>query len=152
MRAVLLALATVFATAAPTAADRFWLSYDGVGLGLVPLGGIEVDADVDTQRYAVTATLQSRGLLNLFERTHLVATSQGVPRLWRRSLAGDRAEPLEGTDGAQFPTWIPAGDAVTFFAGGELRQLRLADGTVSVLGAAAAPAGATWLSDGTLDG
>ncbi len=78
MRAVLLALATLFATAAPAAADRFWLSYDGVGLGLVPLGGIEVDADVDAQRYAVTATLQSRGLLNLFERTHLVATAQGV--------------------------------------------------------------------------
>jgi hypothetical protein len=78
MRAVLLALATLFATAAPAAADRFWLSYDGAGLGLVPLGGIEVDADVDEQRYTVTATLQSRGLLNLFERTHLVATSQGV--------------------------------------------------------------------------
>lgn len=78
MRAVLLALAALFATAAPAAADRFWLSYNGAGLGLVPLGGIEVDADVDEERYTVTATLQSRGLLNLFERTHLVATSQGV--------------------------------------------------------------------------
>ncbi len=78
MRTVLFAFAALIASATPAAADRFWLSYDGAGLGLVPLGGIEVDADVDDQRYAVTATLESRGLLNLFERTHLVATSQGL--------------------------------------------------------------------------
>jgi len=78
MRVLLLALAALIATAAPAAADRFWLEYEGFGLGLVPLGGIAVDADVDNEQYRVTATLQSRGLLNLFERTHLVATSQGV--------------------------------------------------------------------------
>jgi hypothetical protein len=78
MRVLVLALAALLASAAPAAADRFWLEYDGVGLGLVPLGGITVDADVDDERYSVTATLQSRGLLNLFERTHLVAISQGV--------------------------------------------------------------------------
>lgn len=78
MRAALFALAVLIGTAAPAAADRFWLSYDGAGLGLVPLGGVEVDADVNEQSYNVTATLTSRGLLNLFERTHLVATSQGV--------------------------------------------------------------------------
>jgi hypothetical protein len=78
MRALFFALAALFATAAPAAADRFWLEYDGVGLGLIPLGGIRVDADVDDAQYSVTATLESRGLLNLFERTHLVATSQGA--------------------------------------------------------------------------
>jgi hypothetical protein len=78
MRAILLVLAAMLATATPAAADRFWLEYDGVGLGLVPLGGIAVDANVDDDSYQVTATLQSRGLLNLFERTHLVATSHGA--------------------------------------------------------------------------
>lgn len=78
MRAVCLAIAMLIATAAPAAADRFWLEYSGYGLGLVPLGGITVDADIDQERYAVSATLESRGLLNLFERTHLVAVSQGV--------------------------------------------------------------------------
>lgn len=81
-------MAALVLTASPAVADRFWLEYDGVGLGLVPLGGIAVDADVDEQRYSVTARLQSRGLLNLFERTHLVATSQGAIRngqvLWRQ--------------------------------------------------------------------
>jgi len=78
MRAFVIAFFSLFATAAPAAADRFWLEYDGYGLGLVPLGGISVDADVDERQYRVTATLESRGLLNLFERTHLVATSQGA--------------------------------------------------------------------------
>lgn len=78
MRVLFAAIAALFITAAPAAADRFWLEYDGVGLGLVPLGGIRVDASVDAEQYSVTATLESRGLLNLFEPTHLVATSQGL--------------------------------------------------------------------------
>jgi hypothetical protein len=78
MRAALLALAALFATAAPAAADRFMLNYDGLGLGLVPLGGIAVDANVSETDYAITATLESRGLLNLFERTNLRAESAGL--------------------------------------------------------------------------
>jgi hypothetical protein len=78
MRAALLALAALFATAAPAAADRFMLNYDGLGLGLVPLGGISVDANVTETDYAITATLESRGLLNLFERTNLRAESSGL--------------------------------------------------------------------------
>lgn len=77
MRAALLALAALLLTAAPAAADRFLLSYDGVGLGFVPLGGITVDANVDDTSYNVTATLESRGLMNLFERTNLTARAQG---------------------------------------------------------------------------
>lgn len=78
MRAALLALAALAATVAPAHADRFLLNYDGMGLGLVPLGGITVDARVDDTSYDVTAVLQSRGLLNLFERTNLRAESSGV--------------------------------------------------------------------------
>lgn len=88
MRAMLLALAALFACAAPAAADRFSLTYDGVGLGFVPLGAITVDADVSEDSYSVTATLQSRGLLNLFERTNLDATASGLIQNgavhWRR--------------------------------------------------------------------
>lgn len=78
MRALLFALAALVAGAGPAAADRFSLSYDGVGLGFVPLGGITVDADVSEDSYSVTATLESRGLLNLFERTNLQARSSGL--------------------------------------------------------------------------
>lgn len=78
MRVLLTTIAILIVTAAPAGADRFRLEYEGFGLGLVPLGAITVDARVDAEDYDVTATLQSRGLLNLFERTHLVATSQGL--------------------------------------------------------------------------
>lgn len=88
MRAALLALATLFAFAAPAAADRFSLTYDGVGLGVVPLGGVTVDADVSSDSYSIRATLRSRGLMNLFERTNLEASASGVIQngavLWRR--------------------------------------------------------------------
>jgi hypothetical protein len=88
MRAALLALAVTIASAAPAAADRFSLTYDGVGLGFVPLGGVTVDADVSEDSYDITATLHSRGLLDLFERTNLRAQASGVIRHgsvhWRR--------------------------------------------------------------------
>ncbi|MBC7770148.1 MAG: DUF3108 domain-containing protein [Phycisphaerales bacterium] len=88
MRAALLALAALFLSAGSAAADRFSLTYDGVGLGFVPLGGVTVDADVSEDSYSITATLQSRGLLNLFERTSLRAEASGAISngnvLWRR--------------------------------------------------------------------
>jgi Tol biopolymer transport system component len=78
-----------------------------------------------------------------------VATSAGIPRLWRRSLDADRAEPLSGTEGAAMPAWKGTG-AVSFFASGRLRQLALGEGTLRDLAAAPAPRGASWLPDGSL--
>ena len=78
MRALLTAIIALFISAAPAAADRFTLTYDGVGLGFVPLGGISVDANVSDEDYEIRARLQSRGLLDLFERTNLTATATGL--------------------------------------------------------------------------
>ena len=41
------------------------------------------------------------------QRIVFVATSEGVPKLWLRSLDSDRAAPLAGTDGAMAPFWSP---------------------------------------------
>jgi len=88
MRVLLLTLAALFAFAAPAAADRFSLTYDGVGLGFVPLGVVTVDANISEDSYDITATLRSRGLLNVFERTNLRAQASGTIRnsavLWQR--------------------------------------------------------------------
>lgn len=78
MRALLLAVAALFACAPPAAADRFSLTYNGYGLGFVPLGHLTVDANVSEEDYDVTATIESRGILNLFERTRLRATATGA--------------------------------------------------------------------------
>lgn len=78
MRALAAVLAILFMFAAPARADRFMLSYNGYGLGFVPVGGATVDADVSEDSYGITATLQSRGILNLFERTSIRAVASGV--------------------------------------------------------------------------
>ncbi len=78
MRAALAALVIAVCAATPAAADRFSLTYDASGLGFVPLGAMTVDANVSREDYEVTATIQSRGILNLFERTNLTATSTGL--------------------------------------------------------------------------
>ena len=79
-----------------------------------------------------------------------VATSAGVPQLWRRPFDADRAEPLIGTDGASMPAWKPGGRVVSFFARGTLRQIGLDDGVVRDLVEAPSPSGASWLADGSL--
>lgn len=78
MRTVFAAIAVLFACASPAAADRFSLTYNGYGLGFVPLGHLTVDANITDADYDVSATIESRGILNLFERTNLRAASSGL--------------------------------------------------------------------------
>ncbi|MBL8546563.1 MAG: DUF3108 domain-containing protein [Hyphomonadaceae bacterium] len=77
MRALLAFLALAL-LATPASADRFALTYDGFGLGFVPVGGVAVDADVTDESYDISATVASRGILNLFERTNIRANSSGA--------------------------------------------------------------------------
>ena len=74
----------------------------------------------------------------------------GVRQLWRRSLDSEQADALPGTEGAQLPAWKQTGHVVSFFAGGRLRQMAMESGVVADLAVAPAPAGATWLADGSL--
>ncbi len=76
MRLLLIAFA-LSALTGPAAADRYVLSYDGLALGLAPLGEITIDAAVSEGDYRAHATLRSSGLMNLFERTDLRATATG---------------------------------------------------------------------------
>jgi len=78
MRSAAFALALLFATAAPAAADRFSLTYEGTALGVLPVGGATLDADVTDTDYQITASLRSGGIAALFERTNLTATSSGL--------------------------------------------------------------------------
>ncbi len=88
MRRFILILFSALALAAPAHADRFSLTYDGLGLGFLPIGGMTIDANVEESSYEVSASLFSRGILNLFERTNLQATASGVivndTVAWRR--------------------------------------------------------------------
>lgn len=78
MRCVIAALAFLFAAAGPAAADRFSLTYEGTALGVLPVGGASLDADVSEEDYQITASLRSGGIAALFERTNLTANASGL--------------------------------------------------------------------------
>jgi Tol biopolymer transport system component len=79
-----------------------------------------------------------------------VATSNGVARLWRRTLDSATAVVIPRTEGARLPAWKPTGTVVAFFVGSRLKQVSLADGAVRDLVDAPGALGATWLPDGSL--
>jgi eukaryotic-like serine/threonine-protein kinase len=74
-----------------------------------------------------------------------VASSEGVSRLWLRSLAVATAQPLAGTEGASHPFWSPDSRSIGFFAVGQLKRLDIGGGRPEVL-AKNAPIsrGGTW--------
>lgn len=74
----LLFLAAFLACASPAAADRFAMRYEGWALGVLRIGDISVDVDVSADTYEISTALQSRGLLNWFERTNLRAMAAGA--------------------------------------------------------------------------
>jgi Tol biopolymer transport system component len=51
-----------------------------------------------------------------------VASGEGAPRLWIRSLAGTDARPVPGTEGARHPFWSADSQSVAFFADGALNR------------------------------
>jgi eukaryotic-like serine/threonine-protein kinase len=79
-----------------------------------------------------------------------IATFEGRPRLWLRSLDGVSARPLAGTDDAFYPFWSPDSRSIGFFASGGLKRLDLDTGLVRQLATAPNPLGGTWIRDGTI--
>ena len=74
----------------------------------------------------------------------------GKTALWVRSLSSATAQQLGDTDGAEFPFWSPDGRSIGFFAGGRLKTVNLAGGSMQTLCDVQIPFGATWNRDGTI--
>ncbi|KAF0182265.1 MAG: DUF3108 domain-containing protein [Hyphomonadaceae bacterium] len=77
LRPLATAAAVLVLWAAPAHADRFALEYDGNLFGIAPLGGVTFDISTGPEDYDVKATLRTGGLLRLFERTDIVARTEG---------------------------------------------------------------------------
>jgi Protein kinase domain/WD40-like Beta Propeller Repeat len=60
-------------------------------------------------------------------------SAAGKVLLWVRALDSVTAQPLAGTEGAEFPFWSPNSRSLGFFVGGKLKKIEAAGGTVSVL-------------------
>ncbi|MEQ1760881.1 MAG: protein kinase [Vicinamibacterales bacterium] len=79
-----------------------------------------------------------------------VASADGAPQLWLRSLASTGAVPLPGTENATYPLWAPDGRAIAFFADSKLKRLDLGGGQPQVLHDVVGMRGAAWGADGVL--
>jgi serine/threonine protein kinase/Tol biopolymer transport system component len=81
-----------------------------------------------------------------------VATSDGVSKLWLRSLESSNAAPLAGTDGAEAPFWSPDSRAIGFFTttDGQLKRIDIDTRSLKVLGNVPIGTGGTWNQDGTI--
>jgi eukaryotic-like serine/threonine-protein kinase len=79
-----------------------------------------------------------------------VASVDGTPRIWVRSLDRLTSQPLTGTEEATHPFWAPDGRAIGFFAAGKLKRIDPMGGPAQVLADAPAERGGTWNGDGVI--
>jgi eukaryotic-like serine/threonine-protein kinase len=75
-----------------------------------------------------------------------VATSDGKPQLWLRTLDAVSPRPLPGTDDAARPFWSPDSRKVGFWANFQLKRIDLDSGAVRVLSTSGSNGGA-WNRD-----
>ena len=81
-----------------------------------------------------------------------VASTEGISRLYVRSIGDITPRALPGTDGASNPVFSTDGKEIAFFTAGRLKKTTLGGAvtTVTEAGADGDPRGITWLPDGTL--
>src|SRR5207237_1083238 len=107
----------------------------------------EVRLDITTQP---TTNQVSLALSPNGQKMAYAAISEGVTRLWLRSLDSSSARPLPGTDGAKYPFWSPDNRSIGFFANDKLKRIDIDDGSVHTLVDAPIGDGGTWNRDGVI--
>ena len=80
-----------------------------------------------------------------------IASGDGVQRLWLRPLDKTEAQPLPGTDAADWPFWSSDSRSIGFFATSKLYRIDIGGGLPQVV-TTAAPLGrgGAWNADGTI--
>jgi Tol biopolymer transport system component len=102
----------------------------------LPPEGVEVGAGAD-HVFGLALAPDGRRLV-------YPAAKAGLVTLWLHDFRTGETHPLAGTDQAVAPFWSPDGSRIGFFAGGRLRAIELASGSVMSLADAPAPRGGTW--------
>ena len=78
------------------------------------------------------------------DKIAFVAHSGENKSLWVRSLSGEAAQALNGTNGASHPFWSPDGRYIGFFAGGKLMKIPATGGPIAALADAPNSRGGSW--------
>lgn len=118
MRALIASLLLSFALAAPAAAQRMTLDYNGSAWGLIGVGGARLEVTLDNDSYAASGTIRSGGIAALFLRTRVDVRSGGAiapdgdliwQRYWLRHLYDgvDRHITMRPTNGSVFAEISP---------------------------------------------
>jgi serine/threonine protein kinase len=79
-----------------------------------------------------------------------VASGGGTQRLWLRPLDKTDAQPLTGTEDADYPFWSPDSRSIGFVAAGKLKRTDIAGGSPQVLANTSSQFGGAWNTDGTI--
>jgi eukaryotic-like serine/threonine-protein kinase len=82
--------------------------------------------------------------------TFVASVGHDAPQLWVRALDALNAEPIAGTQGADYPFWSPDSDAIGFFANGSLKRVDLRGGPPRVLAPASHGRGGAWSRSGAI--
>ena len=92
--------------------------------------------EVGDAQFGGTVALSADGRYLAF-----VANGDKGTQLWLRPLDQVSAQPLAGTEGADYPFWAPDARAIGFFADGKLKRIDLTGGAVRALADAPTYAG-----------
>jgi dipeptidyl aminopeptidase/acylaminoacyl peptidase len=154
-RAAIAAVAVAAAVALSIAAIRYFSEASpplpaALRLSLAPPDGTELGAGDDVLDAAISPNQQELVFVATQLRRNSADNPPGSTQLWRRRFDAQNAEPLAGTEDARLPAWKHTGNVVSFFAASRLKLLNLKTGVVADAAEAPAPAGATWLRDGSL--
>ena len=84
------------------------------------------------------------------EKLVFVASSDGRPKLWLRSMVTGSARPIGGTDGASFPFWSPDSRSIGFFANERVNRIDIDGGSPRALAVAPVGTGGTWNREGVI--
>jgi eukaryotic-like serine/threonine-protein kinase len=84
------------------------------------------------------------------DKIAFVASANGRPTLWVRSLQTGVSRELRGTDGAAFPFWSPDSATIGFFASDALNRIDVDGGSLRALARAPVGTGGSWSRDGTI--
>jgi eukaryotic-like serine/threonine-protein kinase len=81
---------------------------------------------------------------------YVAADSQGRIVLWVRRLDSPKGQPLEGTEGVEYPFWSADGRNLGFFAEGKLKRIEAAGQNLQIVCDAPNGRGGTWNQDGVI--
>jgi serine/threonine protein kinase len=79
-----------------------------------------------------------------------IASGGGPQRLWLRALDKSGAQPLAGTEGADYPFWSADSRSIGFVAAGKLKRIDTIGGSPQVLANTSTQFGGAWNADGTI--